>query len=152
MAVYVTSFDVEGDIQTAFDYLADFSNSEQWDPGVPRATKLGSGPPREGTTFEVDVSFLGTTTTMVYEIVRLERPNLIVLEASTSTLLSRDEISLIATPEGIHVTYNARLTLPTLLSPLDAGLQFVFNRIGDRARDGLIAGLRSELGLRPRAA
>lgn len=141
MALYVASFDVKADAQSAFDYVADFSNASAWDPSVSRSVKLGGGGLEVGTHFELDVTFLGVETTMVYKVTRWEPPHLVVLECQTSMVHSRDEITIVPTADGVHVTYAARLTLPSLLFCADPALQYVFDSYGDSSRDGLIAGL-----------
>lgn len=141
MAIYTTTFDVPGDLEAIFEYLADFSNAASWDPGVPRATKLDDGPPKLGTRFDVAVSFLGTTSTLRYEITRHDPPHVLEFEARTGLMTSRDEISLVSTPKGVHVTYIARLELHGLLFAADPPLQFLFDRIASRARDGLVQAL-----------
>lgn len=148
MALYVTSFDAPSGIEDAFDYLADFSNTARWDPSVSRAVRCNGGEVGPGSRFEVDVSFLGATTTMMYEITRWERPCLVVLEAKTPFVFSHDEISLVPSGAGVHVTYAARLTLTGILRIADPALQLAFDASGDRSRDGLIEGLRG-LGGRP---
>ena len=141
MAVYVTSFDTDGAVGATFDYLADFSNAADWDPGVANVTRLDTGKPRIGSRFDVEVSTLGTRQILRYEITRLERPFLITFEARTRILHSRDEIKLVPTSDGTHLTYNARLSLSPALRLADPALQLLFESIGSRARDGLAAAL-----------
>jgi hypothetical protein len=137
MAIYVTSFDVRGSADRIFDYVADFSNAASWDPGVPHAVKIGDHEPRLGTEFDIGVSFLGTVTTFRYEIARFDRPHIVEFEAQTRWMKSRDEISFLPLSDGVHVTYIARLELRPFLFAADPALQFAFDAIGDRARDGL---------------
>lgn len=137
MALYMTSFDVAAAPEPAFDFLADFSNTRLWDPSVPQATRLDSGPIGLGSHFEVGVNFLGTTSSMTYEITRFDRPKILVLEATTPWLTSEDEIAFVETPRGLHVSYCARLTLAPLFRLGDPALQFLFEFSGDRSRDGL---------------
>jgi carbon monoxide dehydrogenase subunit G len=143
MALYLASFDVAGDLETAFDYIADFANAALWDPSVSRGVRLSEGDPRLGSRFEVDVSFLGATTTMTYEITRWERPHLVILESKTPFVDSCDEITLTASDGGVHVSYAARLTLSGVLKLADPGLQLLFNASGDQSRDGLAKALRN---------
>ena len=48
MARYIDAIDVPLGIEDAFDYLADFSRTAEWDPGVASASLLTGGPPRLG--------------------------------------------------------------------------------------------------------
>ena len=42
-------------IEDAFAYLADFANSEEWDPGVATAERIGSGEVGVGTRYRLGV-------------------------------------------------------------------------------------------------
>ncbi|MFT4572136.1 MAG: hypothetical protein ACI91F_003034 [Candidatus Binatia bacterium] len=141
MALYLASFDVSGDIEAMFDYIADFSNTAHWDPSVSRGIRLDPGALGLESRFEIDVAFLGTTTTMTYEVTRFERPNLVILDSKTPFVDSHDEITLTPCGGGVRVTYTARLTLPGLLQLADPALQLAFNPSGNRSRDGLIEAL-----------
>ena len=68
MAYYRAQLDVRRPIDEVFAYLADFSNTEEWDPGVISAKKRGEGPVAVGTEFKVVSRFLGQ------ELPRRDRP------------------------------------------------------------------------------
>ena len=53
MARYVDAIDLPIPLEQAFDYLADFSRTAEWDPGVVEAERLTPGPPRRGSRFRV---------------------------------------------------------------------------------------------------
>ena len=48
MARYVDAIDLPVPIADAFDYLADFSHTAEWDPGVESAERLTPGPLARG--------------------------------------------------------------------------------------------------------
>jgi hypothetical protein len=59
MAYYRAQLAVRRPVDEVFAYLADFSNTEKWDPGVVSAKKCGDGPVTTGTRFKVVSEFLG---------------------------------------------------------------------------------------------
>jgi uncharacterized protein YndB with AHSA1/START domain len=62
-----------------FDYTADFSHLEDWDPGVEASRRLGEGPVQSGSRFEVKAKFGTATLPMIYEISLYEPPERVVL-------------------------------------------------------------------------
>jgi hypothetical protein len=48
MARFVDAIDLPLPIERVFDYLADFSHTAEWDPGVVEARQLDEGPVRLG--------------------------------------------------------------------------------------------------------
>ena len=104
MARYVDALDVPRSLEEAFDYLADFSRTAEWDPGVVEARRLTPGEVRLGSAFEVTVSFLGQRIPLQYRITEFERPSRLVLSGGNSSLRSVDEITFVSRPGGTRVT------------------------------------------------
>jgi hypothetical protein len=142
MASYTATVETAWDAETAFAYLAEFSNVADWDPSIPAARHLGGNPQAPGARYEVDVEIFGRTTTMPYESVAAEPPHRVVLRSDSGRLVSVDTLSFDSLPSGgTRVTYDADLTLKGALKLLDPALQLAFNRTGAKARDGLAARL-----------
>ena len=59
MAHYTASIETPRPLAETFAYLSDFSTTEQWDPGVVEAERLGDAPVGEGTEFRLVADFLG---------------------------------------------------------------------------------------------
>lgn len=125
----------------AFDYLADFTTTAEWDPGIVRAEKLTDGPIGVGTQFRVETKFLGRTTALVYVMTAYDPPNRFVVSGENATVTSLDEITVEAAGDGSKVTYDAELTLKGPAKLADPLLGIAFGRIADKA----IAGLRQAL-------
>ena len=142
MARYVATVEVPKPLEETFDYLADFANTRDWDPGVVETETLVPGEPEVGSLYRVVAAFLGRRVELQYQIVELERPKRVLLEAHSGTVHSLDEISFEPTADGTRITYDARLRLKGLAGALDPLLGLVFRGIGDRA----VAGLRRSLG------
>lgn len=127
----------------AFDYLADFTNTAHWDPGIVRAEKLTDGPVGVGTQFRVEAKFMGRTTPLVYVMTAFEPPNRFVVSGENSTVTSLDEITVEAVGDGCRVTYDAELKLKGAAKLFDPVLGLAFDRIADKAIAGLEKALNS---------
>ena len=137
MAHYRTSVQSTRSVEETFYYLADFSSTAEWDPGVADAHRLDDGPLGVGQRFLVNVKFGGRILPYEYAIIDFDPGHRVTLQAVTPLIRSTDTITVAPSSHGATVTYDARLQgrgVFALFSPL---LQIVFNRIGERARHGL---------------
>lgn len=137
MARFVDAIDLPLPVEQVFDYLADFSRTAEWDPGVVEAECLTPGRPRQGSRFRVVASFLGRRVPLEYEIRAFERPSRLVLDGGDPTLRSIDEITFVPRAGGTRVTYEARLELEGIRRLADPLLHLLFQRIGGLAVRGL---------------
>ena len=144
MARYIDAIDLPIPIEDAFDYLADFSRTAEWDPGVSEAKRITRGVVRLGSRFRVSVSFLGQRIPLEYRITEFERPSRLVLCGGDSSLRSIDEITFVSRPGGTRVTYEARLELAGIRRLADPILDLLFQRIGRLAMRGLRERLAGE--------
>jgi hypothetical protein len=124
-----------------FQYTADFSHIDEWDPGVATSRKLGDEPLGVGSRFEVEARFGTSTIPMVYEITVFEPSDRVVLIGKGDTLEAVDEIRFQESEGRTLIDYTADLTFLSwirfavpLMSPL-------LKRVGTRALDGLAAAL-----------
>ncbi len=60
-----------------FAYLSDFSTTEEWDPGVVEAERVGDVPLSEGSEFRLVAEFFGRKTPLTYRIIEHDPPNAI---------------------------------------------------------------------------
>lgn len=148
MARYVDAIDLPLPIEEAFAYLADFSRTADWDPGVIAARALTKGKAKLGSRFEVIVSFLGRRLPLEYCITEFESPTRLVLTGGDASLNSIDEITFVSRPGGTRVTYEARLELKGIRRLADPLLDMLFQRIGRLAVRGLRERVASEATLR----
>src|SRR5690349_21243841 len=79
MARYTASLETPLPPSDTFAYLSDFSTTEEWDPGVREAMRLGEGPIGAGTEFRVSAQFLGRTNVLTYRVVEFEPDTLVTL-------------------------------------------------------------------------
>lgn len=137
MARYVDAIDLPMSVEEAFDYLADFSRTAEWDPSVVEARRRTRGKVRLGSSFRVSVSFLGRRVPLEYRITEFERPSRLVLSGGDASLRSIDEVTFVSRPGGTRVTYEARLELTGIRRLADPILDVLFQRLGRLAMRGL---------------
>ena len=138
MARYRTTIQSKKSPEEAFEYLADFANAREWDPGVVEGENLTGQPLGPDSRFRLVARFLGRRVPLEYRIVAFEPPRRVVFQADQAAVCSTDEICFVPVGAGTSVTYDADLrlkgTLGRLMDPL---LGLAFRRIGDRAAIGL---------------
>jgi hypothetical protein len=125
-------------VEQAFDYVADFSNAEQWDQGTKTARRLDDGAIGEGSRFELVVEFMGRESAFVYEIVEYDRPEKVTLrsESDDSTLVD----TLTVEPgldEACVLTYDARLEMKGVRKLLSPVIGIFFRRLCEKGKEGL---------------
>ena len=128
--------------EVAFDFAADFSTTQAWDPGVPRARRLDEGAIEVGSRFELVSRFNTTEQTLVYEITELARPARVVLVGDGGNFHGVDTISFASRDEGgTVVTYEADLSLKGWARLAEPFIGGKLDAMSDRAVAGLKAAL-----------
>lgn len=141
MARYTATLETDRPVDDVFAYLADFSTTEEWDPGVVRARRNGGGEVAVGTTFDLVASFLGRENEITYEVTELDAPRAVTVRGENATVVSLDRITTEPHEGGTRITYDADLSMKGPLKLFDPVLKLAFDRVGDRA----LAGLRETL-------
>lgn len=125
-----------------FTYLQDFTNTEEWDPGTVRTTRL-EGDGGVGTRYLNVSKFLGRETTLTYRVEEVASPRRFALRGENKTLVAHDTMTLDPTSAGgTELTYRAEFEFKgaaRLVAPL---LAPAFKRLGDAAEQGLREALR----------
>ena len=158
MARYTATIEVPVAITDAFDYLADFSTTQEWDPGVSDAEMLTPVPVGVGSQFRVVAGFAGRRVPLTYGITVFERPNRLTVRAENSSIISEDTITFSAdtdvtatgTGDRVSIRYEADLKLKGLFKLFAPITALLFKGIGDRAAAGLRLALLDR-GTRPAA-
>lgn len=132
---------VERPQEEAFDYTADFSNIQAWDPGVVSSRRIGSGPIGIGSQFDVEVKFGQGTLPMVYEIVEFEPESRVVLRGVGEKLEAVDEIKFATHDNLTLIEYTADLDFKNYLRFLGPVLNPTLKKVGEKALDGLVDAL-----------
>lgn len=127
---------VAADAALAFDYLADFRTTEEWDPGTVRTT-LVSGDGGVGTTYHNTSRFNGRETELSYVVEEWVRPDRIVLRGENRTIVAHDTMTFHSESHLTRVTYRAEFRLKGLARLAEPFLRKSFDRLGDEAEEGL---------------
>ena len=123
--------------QEVFDYLRDFTTTNEWDPGTVRTTREeGSG--GVGTRYHNVSRFLGRETELTYVVEEDSPPHTLRLRGENKTVVAHDTMTLKPTATGgTELTYRAEFAFKGLarwLAPLAAP---AFRKLGDDAEEGL---------------
>ena len=124
-----------------FRYLADFDNAAEWDPGIAEAHRLGSGPTRVGSEFDIVALFRGKRQRFHYTVTELDDGRRIVLAGDGEKATSIDAITVEPAGAGSRVTYAAEIKLKGLRRIGEPLLKPLLAKTG---REG-IAGLKQKL-------
>jgi len=142
MALLREVIEVPTPLPQAFDYVADFSNAQEWDPGVVSSRQAGEPTtPRIGAAYDLVVSFRGNQRSMRYVITELDRPSRIVLKGEGTKVDALDTIELQEHDGGTRVIYEADLRLKGVARVATPFLEGAFDEMGKRA----LAGMRNRL-------
>jgi Polyketide cyclase / dehydrase and lipid transport len=137
MARYEASLHTRTATGDVFSYLSDFSNSQEWDPGVVTAERVTAGAVVEGAEFRLVTRFLGSQSALTYRIVEYDSPRVVTFHGENEAVISHDRITFVSESDGTTIHYDARLQLKgyrKLMAPLVA---FAFRRVGERGLNGL---------------
>ncbi|MFV8816496.1 SDR family NAD(P)-dependent oxidoreductase [Haliea sp. E17] len=120
-----------------FDYLADFSNTPEWDATAQTASKLTPGPLREGSHFRVNCALPLGSVDLDYHITTLDRPGQLTLRGSSRFFTVTDDISLHEEAGGTRLEYRARFEFRGLPRRVESRLQAGMERMGAESIEGL---------------
>jgi hypothetical protein len=130
----------------AFDYMARFEHTAEWDPSVISATALTPGDPAVGSEYDVTLQFGNGEQTLRYRIVEMEPPRRVVLLANTGRFDSHDVITVEPDGEGSVVGYDAEIRLKGLWRLAGPIVQGKFRVAGDAAAGGMRRALNPDGG------
>jgi len=128
-------------VERTFAFMADLRNFEQWDPGVRWARLARGSGPGPGTVYDVAVGRVLWDIVFQYHTLEHDPPRRVVARADRFLLTSLDIIAVENADEGSEVVYTAGLEFRGPLRPLSPLLGSMFERIVNRAGDGLRATL-----------
>ena len=135
------SIRVDRPIHDVFRYTADFSNIEQWDPGISESKKVSAGPVGVGTQFSVMVKSGPSRIPMVYSVTEYAPPNRVVLEGKGKRIRATDSITFEEEESGTKITYVADLSFSGVLGSAEPLMRGTLDRVGKKAVEGLESAL-----------
>ncbi|MDH3308194.1 MAG: SRPBCC family protein [Acidimicrobiia bacterium] len=129
---------VEKPIDRAFEYASHWENIATWDPGTAAATKTFEGPPHVGGVYDLEVLFMGRTSSMTYTITDMHHPTRLVVKGTGRTVDAVDTLTFLALDENsTEIHYIADLTFKGLARFLEPALRPSLDKLGKRAVRGL---------------
>jgi len=127
---------VERPLSQVFDYLSDFTTTNEWDPGTVRTVReRGDG--GVGTAYLNTSRFGGRETELTYVVEKLVPNELFALRGENKTVIAHDTMTFRETPGGTEVTYVADFEFKgpaKLMAPM---LAPAFKKLGDEAEQGM---------------
>lgn len=130
------TFTVTPPPSVVLDYLKDFSNAEDWDPGTQTCTRIDEGPIQVGSRWHNVSKIAGVSTELVYELTELT-PERLVLVGSNETATSTDTITVVPHAEGSEVTYEAVIEMQGAAKLAEPLVKLVFEKIGNDTEDDM---------------
>ena len=109
------TFTVPRPVESVFDYLSDFTRTNEWDPGTVETTRIG-GDGGVGTTYANTSEFMGRRTSLEYETVALDRPTRLQFRGHNKTATATDTMTFTPTAGGTEVHYRADFDFGRLIN------------------------------------
>ena len=123
--------------EEVFDYLADFSTTEEWDPGIVTAEKTSDGPVGLGSTFHLVSNFRGREVPVTYQITEYEPTSRFVIVGTNKNFTGTDTIEISPSGDGTRVDYTADFRMKGIAKLIEPFLGGVFDNLSEEAMDGL---------------
>jgi carbon monoxide dehydrogenase subunit G len=127
----------------AFAFLADFSNSERWDPGTAWSEPVDDPTPRVGAEYRLGVRMGRRIAPMSYRIVAIEPGKRVVFSGRGPNVSAVDDIKFSPSNDGTLIDYTAYIELTGLLRLVSPFAGRAFGAIGRDARDGMARALEA---------
>ena len=112
------------------NYLKDFGNAEEWDPGTQRCTRTDSGPLGQGSQWHNVSNIFGVTAKLTYTLDKLTDRTVVFVgknDSSTST----EVISVDAADTGSVITYRNDLEMHGLAKLLNPVMKLAFEKLAN---------------------
>lgn len=132
---------VPGDAQRVWDYLSDFTTTEQWDPPTQTTERL-SGDGGVGTTYRNVSKMLGQETEVRYEVVACEAPRRLELAGDAGSVQLHDTIEVTQDGDQVQVRYTAEFEPHGAAKLVEPLLPLALKKLGDDAAASLEECLR----------
>ncbi|MGO4359528.1 SRPBCC family protein [Terrabacter sp. RAF57] len=136
------SFTVHPAPAVVIDYLKDFANAEEWDPGTESCTRVGDGPVVVGARWHNVSKIAGVTTELDYELTELTDTR-VVLVGRNDSATSTDTITVLPSGEGSEITYHADLDMHGLAHLAAPAMKLVFEKLANDTEEQLTRVLES---------
>lgn len=131
----------DADPQAVWDYMSDFTNTNEWDPGTERTVR-SAGNGGVGTTYDNTSKFMGRETQLTYTVVESHEPTLLQLRGENESVTATDTMTFTPNGTGTKVHYVAEFEFKGALAKVGPalslpGLNLPFKLLGDKAEQGI---------------
>ncbi len=130
MPVYSRTITVNTDIESAFNFTADFRNLDKWNEGD-EAELITKEPLREGSVFKVKTHFNNREMVLDYEVIEWGAPLRASLRANTNNFELVDTIFLSANAKGTELTYSIDIKYKGIFIIIGLFFGPMFNKLLD---------------------
>lgn len=130
MPVVSRTFSVSPPPSRVIDYLKDFGNAVEWDPGTQECTRNDTGPIREGSSWHNVSKIMGVTADLTYTLETLADSNLVFVGKNKSST-STEKIYVDATDTGSVITYRNELEMHGPIALLNPVLKLYFEKLAN---------------------
>ena len=130
------TFAVPATPAAVLDYLKDFGNAVEWDPGTQSCTRTDSGPIEVGAQWHNVSKILGVTAELTYTLEKLE-PDTIVLVGRNEKSTSTDTITVRPAGDGTELTYRAELEMHGLAKLATPVMKLEFEKLAGQTEKQL---------------
>ena len=132
------TFSVSPPPATVVDYLTDFSNAEEWDPGTQTCTRSDSGPLTEGSSWHNVSNIFGVTAELTY-VLRELTDNKLVFVGTNKSSTSTDTITVVPDGAGSKLTYRADLEMNGAAKLLNPVMKLVFEKLANDTEKQMVS-------------
>jgi carbon monoxide dehydrogenase subunit G len=122
------SFTVTATPPRVVDYLKDFGNAEEWDPGTQTCTRRDDGQIGEGASWHNVSKIFGVIAELTYTLEKLTDSTLVFVGENKSST-STDTITVDPDDSGSRLTYRADLEMKGAAKILNPVMKLVFEKL-----------------------
>ncbi len=130
------SLDSTKSSEDLFQYFADFTTTNEWDPNTVKTTLL-TGEGGIGSTYSNTSKFNGKESSLVYEVIEYKPNTLIRLRGENKNITAVDTMSIKDNGNTRTFTYEAKFRLKGLGNLVAPFLAKAFKKLAHDAEEGL---------------
>lgn len=132
------TFSVSPPPATVVDYLKDFSNAEEWDPGTQTCTRSDGGPLTEGASWHNVSNIFGVKAELDYVLRELSDSTLVFVGTNKSST-STDTITVKPDGTGSKLSYRADLEMKGAAKLLNPVMKLVFEKLASDTEKQMVS-------------
>ena len=122
------TFTVTASPKQVVDYLKDFSNAEEWDPGTQTCHRIDDGPVTIGSRWHNVSKIVGVSAELDYKLLELTDTRL-VFEGTNKSATSTDTMVVVPAESGSQINYRADLEMHGLAVLISPVMKLVFEKL-----------------------